>query len=44
MIAAFDARPLTGRRILLALFCLLTIATPASAECAWMQRVEGNHA
>jgi hypothetical protein len=36
MIAAIDARPLTGRRILLALFCLLTCATSASAECAWV--------
>jgi hypothetical protein len=27
---------LTGRRLLLALLCLLTLATSASAECAWV--------
>jgi hypothetical protein len=26
----------TGRRLLLALLCLLTLATSASAECAWV--------
>ena len=34
--AATYARPLTCRRFLLALLCLLALATSASAECAWV--------
>jgi hypothetical protein len=40
MIAAIYVRALTGRRVLLALLCLLALATSASAECAlvmWME-------
>jgi hypothetical protein len=36
MIGAIYARTLTGRRLLLALLCLLTLATSASTECAWV--------
>jgi hypothetical protein len=36
MDAAIYARILACRRILLALVCLLALATSASAECAWV--------
>jgi len=36
MIAASYARTLTRRRLLLALLCLLILATSASADCAWV--------
>jgi hypothetical protein len=36
MIAAIYARISVGRRILLALACLLAFAIPASADCAWV--------
>jgi len=35
MIVAIYGRSLTGRRLLLALLCLLALATSASAEGAW---------
>ena len=36
MIAAAAALTLTGRHVLLALFCLLVGASVASADCAWV--------
>jgi hypothetical protein len=36
MIAAIYSRKLTLRRLLLALLCLLALATSASADCAWV--------
>jgi hypothetical protein len=36
MIAAIGPHTLTGRRIPLALLCVLSLATSASAECAWV--------
>jgi hypothetical protein len=36
MLAAIYARPLIDWRILLALLCLLTLGTSASAEGAWV--------
>jgi hypothetical protein len=38
MIAAISVR------LMIATLGLLASATSASAECAWVQRVEGNHA
>jgi hypothetical protein len=36
MIAAVYARTLTGRRILLALLCLLALATSTHSDSAWV--------
>jgi hypothetical protein len=36
MIAAIYARPVTGRRLLLALLCLLGLAASAHADSAWV--------